>query len=43
MTPVGALEIGPEGTRFIRLHPLRPWLAAGSIGLVIGWMLARRR
>jgi uncharacterized spore protein YtfJ len=42
MTPVGALEIGPEGTRFIRLHPLRPWLAAGSIGLAVGWLLARR-
>jgi hypothetical protein len=26
MTPVGALEIGPEGTRFIHFHPLLPLL-----------------
>ena len=43
MTPVGALEIGPHGTRFIHFHPLRPWLSAGAVGLVVGWLLTRRR
>lgn len=42
MTPVGALEIGREGTRFIGFHPLTPWLSAGAIGLALGWLLARR-
>ena len=42
MTPVGALEIGPRGTRFIRFDPLTHWLAAGGIGLLAGWLLARR-
>ena len=43
MTPVGALEIGPQGTRFIDCHPLTPWLGAGALGLVAGWLLGRRR
>lgn len=43
MTPVGALEIGPDGVRFIRLHPLAPWLAAAALGFVVGWLFARRR
>jgi uncharacterized spore protein YtfJ len=43
MTPVGALEIGPQGTRFVHFHPLMPWLGAGAVGLVLGWLLARRR
>ena len=43
MTPVGALEIGPQGTRFVHFHPLTPWLAAGAVGLVVGWLLGRRR
>ena len=42
MTPVGALEIGPQGTRFVHFHPLAPWLGAGALGLVVGWLLARR-
>ena len=42
MTPVGALEIGPHGTRFVRFHPMMPWLGAGAIGFVAGWLLARR-
>jgi uncharacterized spore protein YtfJ len=42
MTPVGALEIGPEGTRFIRFHPLAPLLQAAAVGLVVGWLLGRR-
>jgi uncharacterized spore protein YtfJ len=43
MTPVGALEIGPEGTRFIRFHPLVPLFGAGAVGIVAGWVLARWR
>jgi uncharacterized spore protein YtfJ len=43
MTPVGALEIGPQGTRFVHFHPLTPWLSAGALGLLVGWLLARRR
>jgi len=43
MTPVGALEIGPEGTRFIHFHPLLPLLGAGAVGMVAGWLLGRRR
>jgi uncharacterized spore protein YtfJ len=43
MTPVGVLEIGPQGTRFIHLHPLRPWFAGGAVGIVAGWLLARKR
>jgi uncharacterized spore protein YtfJ len=42
MTPVGALEIGPGGTRFVRFHPLRPWLGAAVAGLALAWLLARR-
>ena len=43
MTPIGALEISPEGTRFIHFHPLLPLLGAGAVGMVAGWLLARRR
>jgi len=43
MTPVGALEIGPQGTRFIHFRPLAPWVGAATLGLVVGWLLARRR
>jgi uncharacterized spore protein YtfJ len=43
MTPVGVLEIGPEGTRFIHFHPLMPLLGAGAVGIVAGWLLARWR
>ena len=43
MTPIGALEIGPEGTRFIHFHPLLPLLGAGAVGMVAGWLLGRRR
>ena len=42
MTPVGVLEIGPQGTRFIRFHPLNPWLVGTALGLAVGWLLARR-
>ena len=43
MTPAGVLEIGPNGTRFIRFHPLAPLVGIGAIGLVTGWLLGRRR
>jgi len=44
MTPVGALEISPAGTRFIPIHPLAPWVGGAAFGLAMGLlMLARRR
>jgi uncharacterized spore protein YtfJ len=43
MTPVGALEISPEGTRFVHFHPLPPLLLAAAFGLVAGVLLARGR
>ena len=42
MRPVGVLEIGPGGTRFIRFDPWRPWLAAGALAIFGAWLLARR-
>jgi uncharacterized spore protein YtfJ len=42
MTPAGVLEIGPNGTRFIRFHPLAPLVSVGAIGIAIGWLLGRR-
>ena len=41
MTPVGALEIGPQGTRFVRFRPLAPMLGAIALGLAVGWALGR--
>jgi uncharacterized spore protein YtfJ len=43
LTPVGALEIGPRGTRFVRVHPMAPLLGAAALGLAVGWLLARHR
>jgi uncharacterized spore protein YtfJ len=43
MTPLGAIEIGPRGTRFIHFHLLAPLLGVGAVGLAVGWLLARRR
>src|SRR4029434_6600822 len=43
MTPVGALEISPEGTRFIHFHPVTPLLCAGALGFVRVQLLAARR
>jgi uncharacterized spore protein YtfJ len=43
MTPVGALEIGPQGTRFVRVSRLRPLVGAAVLGLVVGWLLAQLR
>jgi len=42
MTPAGVLEIGPQGTRFIKFHPIAPLLGIGAISLMIGWLLGRR-
>jgi uncharacterized spore protein YtfJ len=42
MTPVGALELGPQGTRFVRFRPLAPWFGGAALGLAVGW-LARSR
>ena len=42
MTPLGVLEIGPNGTRFLRYRPLAPWLLAAALGLTVGWLLGRR-
>jgi uncharacterized spore protein YtfJ len=43
MSPVGALEIGPRGTRFIQFRPLGPLAGAAALGLLVGWLLARGR
>jgi uncharacterized spore protein YtfJ len=43
ITPVGALEIGPHGTRFVKFRPLAPLLSAAAIGVLAGWLLGRRR
>jgi uncharacterized spore protein YtfJ len=43
MTPVGALEISPRGTRFVQFRPLGPLAAAAALGVLTGWLLARRR
>ena len=42
MTPVGALEIGPQGTRFVHFHQLAPLLGAAALGLLLGLVLAPR-
>ena len=43
MTPVGALEIGPQGTRFVEFRPLARLLGAAAFGVVAGWLLGRPR
>lgn len=42
MTPVGALEIGPTGARFIPYLRRGPLLVAGALGLAVGFLLATR-
>jgi len=42
MTPVGALEIGPHGTRFIRYDELPRLAAAFAVGIGAGMLLASR-
>jgi uncharacterized spore protein YtfJ len=43
LNPVGALEISPRGTRFIRFRPLPQLLGVFVAGVAAGLMLARRR
>ncbi len=43
LTPVGAIEIGPHGTRFIPYRPMRPLVRAFAIGLAAGLIVGRRR
>jgi uncharacterized spore protein YtfJ len=42
MTPAGALEIGPHGTRFVPFQPLRALLGAATVGLAVGWIIGKR-
>jgi len=42
MTPAGALELGPRGTRFVPFRQIQPLLGAAVVGLVLGWMIGRR-
>ena len=41
MTPVGALEIDPQGTRFVQFRSVGPLLAAAAFGILAGWLLSR--
>jgi uncharacterized spore protein YtfJ len=43
LSPVGALEIGPRGTHFIRYNQLPQLLGALALGLGAGLLLARSR
>jgi uncharacterized spore protein YtfJ len=42
MSPIGALEIGPRGIRFVRIHALAPLLSAAALGVAVGWLISRR-
>ena len=42
LTPIGALEIGPHGTRFIRYDELPRLASAFALGLGAGVLLALR-
>jgi len=42
MTPAGALEIGPQGTRFVSYRPLAPLGLAAAFGMVVGWLFWHR-
>lgn len=43
MRPVGALEIGPQGTRFVRFPRWGPLLGAAAVGFAAGLLIARMR
>jgi uncharacterized spore protein YtfJ len=43
LTPIGALEIGPRGTRFIRYNELPRLAGVFALGLGVGALLASRR
>lgn len=42
MTPIGVVETGPEGTRFVRFRPWEALIGAAALGLLVGWLLGRR-
>jgi uncharacterized spore protein YtfJ len=42
LTPVGALEIGPHGTRFIHFDEMPRLLGALAVGFGAGLLLGRR-
>ena len=42
LTPIGALEMGPHGTRFIRYDELPRLVGAFALGLGVGALLALR-
>jgi uncharacterized spore protein YtfJ len=42
LTPIGALEVGPHGTRFIRYNELPRLAGAFALGLGMGVLLASR-
>jgi uncharacterized spore protein YtfJ len=42
LSPIGALEIGPRGTHFVRYGQVPRMLGALAVGLGAGWLLARR-
>ena len=43
MNPVGALEIGPRGTRFVRFPRWGPLLGAAAVGFAAALLIARLR
>ena len=43
LTPVGALEVGPHGTRFIRYNQLPQLAAVFALGVGVGALLTLRR
>lgn len=42
LSPIGALEIGPRGTRFIRYSQFPRLAGTFAVGLGVGLLLARR-
>ena len=42
LTPIGALEIGPHGTRFIRYNEVPRLAGALAIGLAVGVLVGSR-
>jgi len=42
LTPIGALEVGPHGTRFVRYNEVPRLAGAFALGLGVGVLLASR-
>lgn len=42
LTPIGALEVGPHGTRFVRYNELPRMAGAFALGLGVGVLLVSR-